>query len=80
VYGTATPEFLAACTERALPLHIFPWRPDVGRAGLRRDAVYLVRPDGYVALADPVGRATAIASYFDVRRLSPNSLLKKPAS
>jgi 2-polyprenyl-6-methoxyphenol hydroxylase-like FAD-dependent oxidoreductase len=80
VYGTATPEILAACTERALPLHIFPWRPDVGRAGLRRDAVYLVRPDGYVALADPVGRATAIASYFDVRRLSPNSLLKKPAS
>jgi hypothetical protein len=78
VYGSATPEILAACTERALPLHIFPWRPEVGRVGLRRDAVYLVRPDGYVALADPVGRATAITSYFDVRRLTPNSLPKKP--
>ena len=43
----------------------------MGRTGLRRDAVYLVRPDGYVALADSEGRATAITSYLDARRLTP---------
>jgi hypothetical protein len=41
----------------------------MGRAGLRRNAVYLIRPDGYVALADPGGSASSIASYLDARKL-----------
>ena len=56
---------------RKLPLHVFLWRPEMGRAGLRRNAVYLVRPDGYVALADPVGSAAAVTSYLDARKLTP---------
>jgi len=39
------------------------------RAGLRRNAVYLVRPDGYVALASPEVDTAALASYLDTRRL-----------
>jgi 2-polyprenyl-6-methoxyphenol hydroxylase-like FAD-dependent oxidoreductase len=69
VYGDATPETQAVCRARALPLHLFRWRPEMGRAGLRRNAVYLVRPDGYVALADPEGSAAALTSYLDARRL-----------
>jgi 2-polyprenyl-6-methoxyphenol hydroxylase-like FAD-dependent oxidoreductase len=69
IYGEATPEIAAVCHDRNLPLHVFRWRPELGHAGLRRNAVYLVRPDGYVALADPERRAAAIASYFDTRRL-----------
>ena len=68
VYGTPTPELMAACEAQRVPLHVFPWRTEAGQAGLQQGAVYLVRPDGYVALADPVGRAEAIASYFDARR------------
>ena len=71
VYGDAAPEIQAVCEERKLPLHVFPWRPEMGRAGLRRNAVYLVRPDGYVALADAEGRAAAIISYLDARKLGP---------
>jgi 2-polyprenyl-6-methoxyphenol hydroxylase-like FAD-dependent oxidoreductase len=71
VYGGAAPEIQAVCKERTLPLHVFPWRLESGRAGLRRNAVYLVRPDGYVALADPEGQAAAIASYFDAHGLLP---------
>jgi hypothetical protein len=70
VYGDASPEIRAACDEPKLPLHVFPWRPAMGRAGLRRNAVYLVRPDGYVALADAEGSATVLRSYLDARKLS----------
>ena len=73
VYGDAPMKVQAACDERKLPLHAFAWGPEMSRAGLRRDALYLVRPDGYVALADPAGTATALISYLDARRISPRS-------
>ena len=71
VYGTATPAIQAVCDARQLPLHVFPWRPATGQTGLRRNAVYLVRPDGYVALADPAQRGSAVTAYLDARGLSP---------
>ena len=46
----------------------------MGRAGLLRDALYLVRPDGYVALADPAGSAWAVSSYLDARKLTARDL------
>jgi 2-polyprenyl-6-methoxyphenol hydroxylase-like FAD-dependent oxidoreductase len=70
VYGDASREVQSACDERKLLLHVFPWRPAMGRAGLRRDAVYLVRPDGYVALAAVDGTGAAIRSYLDSRKLA----------
>jgi hypothetical protein len=72
VYGEANPEMRRLCDERALPLHVFPWHPEVGRTGLRRNAVYLVRPDGYVAVANSEGRAAAVTSYLDARKLTRN--------
>jgi hypothetical protein len=70
VYGNVPPEVTALCEARSLPLHVFPWRPEMASAGVRRDAVYLVRPDGYVALAVEEEGAEAIASYFAARRLA----------
>jgi len=40
-------------------------------ARLARNAAYLVRPDGHVALADSYASATAITSYLDTRKLIP---------
>jgi 2-polyprenyl-6-methoxyphenol hydroxylase-like FAD-dependent oxidoreductase len=37
--------------ETEFPLHLFPWSKDAEEAGLKRNAPYLIRPDGYVALA-----------------------------
>jgi 2-polyprenyl-6-methoxyphenol hydroxylase-like FAD-dependent oxidoreductase len=71
VYGNAGPEIRAICEQRRLPLHVFGWRRDTGRRGLRRDAVYLVRPDGYVAVVDREGHAEALTSYFDAHQISP---------
>jgi 2-polyprenyl-6-methoxyphenol hydroxylase-like FAD-dependent oxidoreductase len=70
VYGEAPHGIQAVCDDRKLPLHVFPWSQEMGRAGLQRNAVYLVRPDGYVGLADPAGKATAITSYLDARQLT----------
>jgi 2-polyprenyl-6-methoxyphenol hydroxylase-like FAD-dependent oxidoreductase len=70
IYGDALPEIQAVCTRRKLPLHVFPWRREIARTGLRRNAVYLVRPDGYVALADPEGGAAAVTNYLDTRQIT----------
>jgi 2-polyprenyl-6-methoxyphenol hydroxylase-like FAD-dependent oxidoreductase len=71
VYGDAGPEIRALCDSRKLPLHVFPWRPEMGRAGLRRNAIYLVRPDSYVALAAPEGSAKTVSDYLDARKIMP---------
>jgi hypothetical protein len=71
VYEDATRGTQAACAERKVALHVFPWRAEMSRAGLRRDAVYLIRPDGYVALAEADGSGAAITSYLDARKLAP---------
>ncbi|RTL78631.1 MAG: hypothetical protein EKK29_22465 [Hyphomicrobiales bacterium] len=64
VYGAAGRALSAWCDERGLPLHVFGWGPAPLAAGLARDALYLVRPDGYVALADPAGQPAALERYF----------------
>jgi 2-polyprenyl-6-methoxyphenol hydroxylase-like FAD-dependent oxidoreductase len=41
----------ARVSERNVPLRAFPWGERPEEVGLARGAGYLVRPDGYVALA-----------------------------
>ena len=65
VYGAVAPELIALCGARGLPLHVFSWRPTMARAGLTRNAAYLVRPDGYVALAEPEASAAKLKAYLD---------------
>jgi hypothetical protein len=65
VYGEATPELRAACDARKLPLHVFAWRPAARRARLWRNAAYLLRPDGYIGLANAAGSASAVTGYLD---------------
>jgi 2-polyprenyl-6-methoxyphenol hydroxylase-like FAD-dependent oxidoreductase len=52
VYGTPSPD-VQTWTQRqnAVELKVFPYSPAAAAAGLQQDAVYLVRPDGYVGLA-----------------------------
>ena len=69
VYGDAATDIRALSDRRKIPLHVFAWRPAMEGSGLRRGAVYLVRPDGYVALASPTPSAAAIDSYLDQRKI-----------
>jgi 2-polyprenyl-6-methoxyphenol hydroxylase-like FAD-dependent oxidoreductase len=71
VYGAPSPEVARLCAQREIALHAFDWRPEMQKAGLARNAVYLVRPDGYVALADASASAGTVESYLDTRGLRP---------
>jgi len=64
VYGAAKVELAACCGKHGLPLHVFAWRDEFAAAGLARDALYLLRPDGYVALADATGAAASLDRYL----------------
>lgn len=70
VYGEAKQSATAVCAELHLPLHTFPWSAEATRVGLMRSAFYLVRPDGYVALADGDGGALGLRGYLGERGLA----------
>jgi 2-polyprenyl-6-methoxyphenol hydroxylase-like FAD-dependent oxidoreductase len=71
VYGEPGSELQSLSDSRKIPLHAFVWQTAMKRAGLRQNAVYLVRPDGYIALADAQGRAAAISAYLDKNKIRP---------
>jgi 2-polyprenyl-6-methoxyphenol hydroxylase-like FAD-dependent oxidoreductase len=64
VYGSASAELAAWCAAQNVPLHTFDWRSEHETAGLARDALYLLRPDTYVALADGSVAPGALVRYF----------------
>jgi hypothetical protein len=70
VYGTAGPELRTWCERHDLPLHVFVWRQQYGKAGLAQDAAYLVRPDTYVALATADDMIGSLQRYFDSRGIN----------
>ena len=65
------PSSLHGARARTLPLHVFAWRSEHEAAGLARDALYLLRPDTYVALADDSGAASALERYFADHGIKP---------
>jgi hypothetical protein len=71
VYGDAGAGVKEACAELGVPLHQFDWESRMERAGFQSGALYLVRPDGYVALADPTADPRRLREYFQTKvRLS----------
>ncbi|MFC0253289.1 FAD-dependent oxidoreductase [Massilia consociata] len=64
VYGQAYPDLRAWCDRHGMILREFEWGQEHEDAGFARDAGYLVRPDGHVALCDPGASAQALEDYF----------------
>jgi hypothetical protein len=69
VYGEPRAGVAEACTGLQLPLHQFAWSVETERAGLGRSAIYVIRPDGYVGLADPESDPERLGRYFAERGL-----------
>ena len=74
VYGDAATAVTDACRQLEIPLHVFPWERSMQGAGLAKGALYLIRPDGYVALADPTAGAERLREYLTAHR-SPASAI-----
>lgn len=64
VYGEAATDLARWCRTHGMALHAFAWNDACGEAGLERDATYLLRPDSYVAFADPSGEVSPIEEYL----------------
>ena len=65
VYGEPEAGLAEACASLGLPLQLFAFDAGAQKAGLQRDATYLIRPDGYVALAATSDAAAAVKSYAE---------------
>lgn len=64
IYGGDDVSVTKACADLKIPLHAFPWTEAAGRSGLSPHALYLVRPDGYVALAAESDGARRLREYL----------------
>ncbi len=65
VYGEVNKDLEAACRKLHLPLHAFGFGEITKGAGLKQDALYLVRPDGYVALASLEQSPTRLIAFAE---------------
>jgi 2-polyprenyl-6-methoxyphenol hydroxylase-like FAD-dependent oxidoreductase len=65
VYGDISEDLALACRERGLVTHGFEWNGRSRAAGFKRDAAYLVRPDGYVAVALADQSAPVLNNFLD---------------
>jgi len=70
VYGEPHASLEAWCQRRGWPLQGFAWQDAYARAGFARDAMYLLRPDGYVALAAYPQDPQRLERYLLARGLS----------
>ena len=78
VYGTINKGFESACHDLGLATHAFRWSEDAHDAGIERDAAYLVRPDGHVAVASTeqnVRAFTALMDRFGINFGAPKSVI-----
>jgi 2-polyprenyl-6-methoxyphenol hydroxylase-like FAD-dependent oxidoreductase len=74
VYGEATPALRTTARALGLELHEFRWSGRAEAAGIARDALYLVRPDGYVALADAAQDARTLRAHLSRFKIAPREI------
>lgn len=72
VHGQVRQTLKDWCAMNRVTLHEHRWTAAAERAGVKRNAAYLLRPDGYVALAVPGGSDRALERYFTARKLRPS--------
>jgi hypothetical protein len=70
VYGSATGELTRWCTSKGISLHVFDWRSEHELAGLAQNGFYLLRPDSYIALADPTGSPRGLDRYLAEKQIN----------
>jgi len=72
VHGEVRQALKDWCAMNGVALHPHRWTTAAEKAGVQKNAAYLLRPDGYVALAVPGGSDRPIARYFAARKMRPS--------
>jgi 2-polyprenyl-6-methoxyphenol hydroxylase-like FAD-dependent oxidoreductase len=67
IYGSIADGIEAVAATRGIGVTRFPWQAAMRRAGLRQNAMYLVRPDGHIGFVDADSSADALSCYVDGR-------------
>ena len=65
-YGSTAPALNDLLTQKNIPLYNFEWGPEAAAAGYVKNALYIIRPDGYIGLADRSGNIQKISDYCDM--------------
>ncbi|WZO97360.1 FAD-dependent monooxygenase [Isosphaeraceae bacterium EP7] len=71
IYGDVAPHVRRHILATGLPLHIFSYTEKTRATGLARDALYLVRPDGHIALADTGQDPSRLDTYLSRFAIRP---------
>jgi len=74
IYGKASDGLRKALQQTNLALQEFEWTEDAEHAGLRRDGMYLIRPDGHIGLASQTQDVEVLGEYLDRFHLNPVSV------
>jgi 2-polyprenyl-6-methoxyphenol hydroxylase-like FAD-dependent oxidoreductase len=80
IYGAAEPQLLAYCAAHGLALREFPWGKPCESAGLAQHALYLLRPDSYVALADARQNTARLHAHLQQLGIAADSGSVNPSS
>jgi 2-polyprenyl-6-methoxyphenol hydroxylase-like FAD-dependent oxidoreductase len=65
VYGEIKEDLASACRQIGLRTHVFGWSDAAGHAGIEENAMYVIRPDGHVALASPEQSVTRLRAFVE---------------
>ena len=72
-YGSPTTALNNLLSERNIPIYIFEWGPEAKKVGYLEDAIYIVRPDGYIGLIGGSEDIVKITEYCDTYILNDKS-------
>jgi 2-polyprenyl-6-methoxyphenol hydroxylase-like FAD-dependent oxidoreductase len=71
LYGETTPSLRKFADKNAMVLHEVKWTPDVGKSGIQENSVFLVRPDGYIAVAGTPQEIGKMQAFLDKYQIVP---------
>ncbi len=65
VYGTPSKTIQELCDEKGIKLNVFSWNNATKKAGLKENAIYIIRPDGHIGMGVQDAETEKITAYFD---------------
>ena len=71
IYGEADDYVKRWARDRRIPLEVYAWTEAMRHAGLRENALYLIRPDTYVGLALPAPSVDGVEHYLAKVQINP---------